>query len=321
MRRVTRREFNIGAGATGLTLNTGVVRSQAKPRVVVVGGGVGGATTAKYLATMAMDVTLIEPNPYYTTCFFSNLYLAGLRSLESLTHGYETLAARYGISIVHDRAKIIDADAKTVRLDGGAVLSYDRLVVSPGISFAYDAIEGYDEAATQSVPHAWNAGSQSRLLRAQLEAMDDGDVFLIVAPPEPFRCPPGPYERASLAAYYFKQFKPRSKVLILDAKDTFFEQDLFQDGWNRHYPGMIEWLPAQFTGGITSVDVESRTVGTPSGPFKAGCGECHSAPVGRRASPDSRSGGPVRLVPGRSGDVRVEAQVRHSRDRRCSHGR
>ena len=270
MRRVTRREFNLGAGTIGLTLNAGVVRSQSRSRVVVVGGGVGGATAAKYLAMTAkgLDVTLVEPKSHYTTCFFSNLYLAGLRSFESLTHGYDALAERYGVSVVCDAVTGIDATARTVRLAGGSSLAYDRLVVSPGIGFDFKAIAGYDAAAAEVMPHAWNAGPQTRLLRAQLEAMEDGGVFLIAAPPDPFRCPPGPYERASLAAYYFKQFKPRSKIIILDAKDTFFEQDLFQDGWNRHYPGMIEWLPAQFTGGISSVDIESRSVSTASGVFK-----------------------------------------------------
>ena len=237
----------------------------------MIGGGIGGATVAKYLAASApkLDVTLVEPNPRYTTCFFSNLYLAGLRSLKSLTHDYETLARSYGINIIHNAAAAIDPVAKIVTLTGGTKLAYDRAVVAPGIAFKYGAIEGYDEAATQIIPHAWNAGPQTELLRKQLESMEDGGVFVIVAPPEPFRCPPGPYERASLVAYYFKQFKPRAKILILDAKDTFFEQDLFQDAWGRYYPGMIEWLPGQFTGGIKSVDVKTRAVKTAGETFNA----------------------------------------------------
>ena len=236
-----------------------------------MGGGIAGATVAKYLAMSSArpEVTLVEPKQRYTTCFFSNLYLAGTRSLESLTHGYEALAGGYGIIVVHDTATTIDPVAKTVALGGGGKLSYDRAVVAPGIAFKYDAIAGYDEAASQIIPHAWNAGAQTELLRRQLESMEDGGVFVIVAPPNPFRCPPGPYERASLVAYYFTQFKPRSKILILDAKDTFFEQDLFEDGWNRHYPGMIEWLPAQFTDGIKSVDVKTRTIKTGSETFSA----------------------------------------------------
>lgn len=267
----SRREFGVGAAATGLVLAPWMARGQAKPRVVVVGGGIGGATVAKHLASSgnAIDVTLIEPKTRYTTCFFSNLYLAGLRSFESLTHGYEILADRYGIKLVHECAAMIDPVAKLVLLASGTKLPYDRLVVSPGIAFKFGAIAGYDEAATEIMPHAWSAGPQTKLLRAQLAAMEDGGVFVIAAPPNPFRCPPGPYERASLAAYYFKQFKPRSKILILDAKDNFFEQDLFQDGWDRHYPGMIEWLPAQFTGGIKAIDLKTRSVRTAGDAFKA----------------------------------------------------
>lgn len=272
MRRWTRRQFGALAGASSLSLlSPHVARSQAAARVVVIGGGVGGATVAKYLAASedAIHVTLVEPKRRYTTCFFSNLYLAGLRSLESLTHGYETLARRYAITVIRDAAIAIDPVARTVGLANGAELSYDRLVLAPGISLKFDAIEGYDEAASEAMPHAWTAGPQSVLLRRQLESMEDGGVFLIVAPPDPFRCPPGPYERASLVAYYFKQFKPRAKILILDAKDSFSGQSLFQDAWNRRYPGMIEWLPAQFIGRIAAVDVRSRSVRTAADNFTA----------------------------------------------------
>ena len=267
----TRRKLGVAAGAIGLTLGSRVARGQTKPRVVVIGGGIGGATVARYLAASGgtIEVTLVEPKTEYTTCFGSNLYLAGLRSFASLTHGYTRLSERYGIKVIHEFATMIDPVTKTVKLESGASLTYDRLVVSPGIAFKFDAIDGYDEAATQIMPHAWNAGPQTKLLRAQLEAMEDGGVFVIAAPQSPFRCPPGPYERASLAAYYFKQFKPKSKILILDAKDAFFEQDLFEDGWNRHYPGMIEWLPGLFTGGVESVDIKDRSVRTSSGIFRA----------------------------------------------------
>ena len=268
----TRRKFGCIAGATCLAaLGPRVARSQVTARVVVIGGGVGGATVAKYLAASAtrIEVTLIEPKPRYTTCFFSNLYLAGLRSLESLTHGYETLAQRYGVNVVHDSVTAIDPVGKTVALESGAKLPYDRLVLAPGIAFKFGTIEGYDETATQIMPHAWTAAPQTKLLRQQLESMEDGGVFVLVAPPDPFRCPPGPYERASLIAYYFKQYKPRAKILILDAKDSFFQQDVFQDGWNRHYPGMIEWLPGQFTGGIQAVDVKGRLIKTAGDTFKA----------------------------------------------------
>jgi NADPH-dependent 2,4-dienoyl-CoA reductase/sulfur reductase-like enzyme len=270
MKTLTRRGLAGLAGASCLPAARAATRPAA-PRVVVIGGGAGGATVARYLAMndKPLDVTLVEPKQRYTTCFFSNLYLAGLRSFESLTRGYDALADRYGIQVVHDHAAAIDPAAKTVRLGGGASLPYDRLVVAPGIAFRDGAIAGYDDAAMQIMPHAWMAGPQTLLLRSQLEAMPDGGVFVIAAPADPFRCPPGPYERASLVAAYFRQHKPRSKIQILDAKDTFFEQELFQDGWNRHYPGMIEWLPNQFIGTIESVDVKDRSIRTADQTFKA----------------------------------------------------
>jgi sulfide dehydrogenase [flavocytochrome c] flavoprotein chain len=268
----SRRQLGYLAGVMCIAaLRPQAVRGQAKARVVVIGGGVGGATAAKYLAKSSekLDVTLVEPKAQYATCFLSNLYLAGLRSLQSLMHGYEALAQKYGVNVVHDSVTAIDPVAKHVSLEGGAKLSYDRVVLAPGIAFKAGVIEGYDDAAMQIMPHAWTAGPQTRLLRQQLESMEDGGVFVLVAPPDPFRCPPGPYERASLIAYYFKQYKPRAKILILDAKDSFFGQDVFEDGWHRHYPGMIEWLPAQFTGGIKTVDVKRRLIKTAADTFKA----------------------------------------------------
>ncbi len=272
MRCWTRRELGCLAGAACLAaLPPRPARAGAKARVVVIGGGIGGATVARYLALAApaVAVTLVEPKQHYVTCFFSNLYLAGLRSFASLTHGYEALARLHGIKLVHDQATAIDPEKRSVRLSSGKRLAYDRLVVAPGISFRPGAIAGYDKAASETMPHAWMAGPQTRLLRSQLEAMEDGGVFIIAAPPEPFRCPPGPYERASLVASYFQRRKPRAKILILDAKDSFFEQDLFEDGWSRHYPGMIEWLPAEFTGGIEAVEAKSRTIRTAGETYKA----------------------------------------------------
>ncbi|TJW44475.1 MAG: NAD(P)/FAD-dependent oxidoreductase [Mesorhizobium sp.] len=272
MKSWTRREFGRLTGAALLTaLNQPKARGQAKARVVVIGGGIGGATVARYLASSAtaVDVTLVEPRQSYTTCFFSNLYLAGLRQFESLGHGYEALARQYGITVIHESAAAIHPAAKTVALNNGSKLSYDRLVVAPGIAFRDRALEGYDDAAMEIMPHAWNAGQQTMLLRQQLESMEDGGLFVLVAPPNPFRCPPAPYERASLVASYFQRRKPKAKILILDAKDSFNAQDLFQDAWNRHYPGMIEWLPAQFTGGVTAVDAKTRSVITAGATFKA----------------------------------------------------
>jgi len=269
----TRRAF--GGGLAGALCSACVpafaAERRSAPRVAVIGGGAGGATVARYLAMVGktLNITLIEPKQRYTTCFFSNLYLAGLRSFDSLTHGYKALSERYGIHVIHDRAAAIDPAAKTIRLTSGASIPYDRLVLAPGIAFRDGAIAGYDEAAAEIMPHAWMAGPQTKLLRRQLEAMPNGGMFVLAAPADPYRCPPGPYERASLVAAYFKQHKPRSKILILDAKDNFFEQDLFQDAWNRHYPGMIEWLPAQFIGAIEAVDVKDRSIRTATQVFKA----------------------------------------------------
>lgn len=270
MKGWTRRK--VGAGLFAMPFASGSASARAKARVVVVGGGIGGATVAKYLAVSraSLDVTLIEPKTRYTTGTFSNLYLAGLRSLVSLTHGYEALAERYGVSLVHESATAIDPVTRRVHLSGGKEMPYDRLVVAPGISFEYSGIEGYDYAATTLMPHAWSGSSQIQVLGAQLEAMDDGGLFVIAVPKEPYRCPSAPYERASLTAYHFKQFKPRSKILILDSNDSFFEQDLFRDGWQRHYKDMIEWLPGKATGGIRGVDPKLRLVRTAHESIKAG---------------------------------------------------
>ncbi len=266
---LTRRAVGGLAGAAILAGRPARSATSSAPRVLVVGGGSGGATVARYLAMAStpIAVTLIEPKRRFTTCFFSNLYLAGLRSFDSLGHGYERLAERHGVDVVHDRAEAIDTVARTVRLGEGRVLPYDRLVVAPGIAFRDGAIDGYDEAAMEAMPHAWSAGPQTTLLRRQLEAMDDGGVFVIAAPADPFRCPPGPYERASMVAAYFKQHKPRAKIQIIDAKDSFFEQDLFQEAWRRHYPGMIEWLPREFVGATEAVDVKARAVRTATQAF------------------------------------------------------
>ncbi len=231
-------------------------------RVVVIGGGAGGATAARILAASGegLDVTLVEPKTSYVTCFFSNLYIGGLRTLESLTHSYDVLSERYGVKLMHQVAVAIDPAARTVRLAGGDVLSWDRLIVAPGIDFRWDAIDGYGLEAAELMPHAWQAGAQTELLRRQLAAMDDGGTFLIAPPDMPYRCPTAPYERASLVAHYFKREKPKSRIIVLDAKNEFPLQDLFQEAWTRFYPGMIEVLPADFAGGIRGVDPGTMTV-------------------------------------------------------------
>lgn len=272
---MTRRRFGKLAGAAGLAaasaFGTRPVLGAGKAKVVVIGGGAGGATVARYVAKDAKDieVTLVEANRTYTTCFFSNLYIGGFRSFESITHGYDTLASQYGIKVVHDRASSIDPAKRTVKLNGGDTLSYDRLVVAPGIEIKYDTIEGYSEQAAQTMPHAWQAGPQSQILRRQLLDMEDGGTVVIAPPPNPFRCPPGPYERASMMAHYLKHYKPRSKIVILDAKNKFSKQKLFEDGWVQYYPGMIEWVPLDITGGLTAVDVRAMTVKTSSETVKA----------------------------------------------------
>jgi NADPH-dependent 2,4-dienoyl-CoA reductase/sulfur reductase-like enzyme len=239
--------------------------------VVVIGGGPGGATVARYLAPYGdeLAITIVEANERYTTCFFSNLYLGGLRTFDSITHGYDTLKSERNITVMHDLATDVDPGRKTVKLRSGATLSYDRLVVAPGIGLKYDAIEGYDEAATQAMPHAWKAGPQTKLLRQQLEAMDDGGLVIIAAPPDPFRCPPGPYERASMVAHYLKRYKPACKILILDGKNRFSKQALFMEAWDRYYPDLIEWVPASFTGGVRAVGVKTMSVMTVDETFKA----------------------------------------------------
>jgi sulfide dehydrogenase [flavocytochrome c] flavoprotein subunit len=232
--------------------------------VVVVGGGFGGATCAKYIrrADPAIEVTLITPQRQFITCPFSNAVLAGLRDLGSIAHSYDGLRQRAGVHLVQASVTALDPTARRVTLSDGSTLSYDRLVLSPGIDFQWGAIEGYDAAASDVFPHAWEAGPQTLLLRRQLEAMADGGLVVIAAPAEPYRCPPGPYERASLIAYYLKTHKPRSKLLILDAKNAFSKQDLFRTAWERLYPGLLEWIPQSQSGRVIRVDTGAGMVYT-----------------------------------------------------------
>ena len=268
MSNMNRREFLKlagAAGATGVLGGLAAARSASasvKARVVVVGGGFGGATCAKYLrrGDAGIEVTLVEPSKTFVTCPFSNYVLAGARTMDSITHNYDALRTRHGVNVVHDTVTAVDPVARKVTLASGKTLPYDKLVMSPGIDFKWGAIEGYDEAAAQKLPHAWKAGPQTVLLRKQLEAMKDGGTFLMVAPPNPFRCPPGPYERASMVAHYLSKHKPKSKIVILDSKDAFSKKGLFEAGWSKLYPGMIEWVPGAKGGKALSVDVKTRTV-------------------------------------------------------------
>jgi len=261
----TRRQFLGSAGTLFLVAALGrQAWTQSPGRVVVVGGGFGGATCAKYIrrADAAIEVTLVEPRRQFITCPFSNAVIAGLRDMASITHGYDSLRQRHGVRVVHASATAIDPATRRVTLDDGGTLAYDRLVLSPGIELRWGGIEGYDVAASEVFPHAWEAGPQTLLLRRQLEAMADGGLVLIAAPAEPYRCPPGPYERASLIAHYLKTHKPRSKLLILDAKNAFSKQELFRTAWERLYPGLIEWLPQSQSGRVVRVDSRARTVST-----------------------------------------------------------
>ncbi|WP_027014740.1 NAD(P)/FAD-dependent oxidoreductase [Comamonas composti] len=266
--QITRRNILGGAVAAGASLAApALVHAKAgAAHVVVVGGGFGGATAARYLRLHApqLRVTLVEPSRTFYTCPFSNLYLAGLRSWDSIGHGYDGLRAA-GVEVVHARADEVDAAARSVKLSSGQVLHWDRLVLSPGVDMRWGALQGYDEAAADKAPHAWKAGTQTLLLRSQLEAMKDGGLLVMAIPDNPFRCPPGPYERAAMVAHYFKQHKPRSKILLLDAKDSFSKQALFQQGWKAMYGDMIEWVKQSDDGQVLRVDAGSLEVETAFG--------------------------------------------------------
>lgn len=275
MKNINRRDFiklgsgSLVAGSAGLIVPQ--IAVGATKKVVVIGGGAGGTIAAKYIrqADSSIDVTLIETNKEYYTCFMSNEVIGGDRKMETIKHSYDGLQ-KYGINIVHSMATAVDADKKTVMTASGDSFSFDRLIVSPGVSLNYDTIEGYSEAAAEVMPHAWKAGNQTALLRKQLEAMDDGGLVVIAPPGNPFRCPPGPYERACQIAHYLKHNKPKSKILIIDAKDKFSKQGLFTQGWKARYDGMIEWVPAAETGGgITSIDASSMTVSTDFDDYQA----------------------------------------------------
>lgn len=258
-----RRQFirAIGAGAA-LVSAAGCASTTTSSRrhVVVVGGGYGGATAAKYIRLWSeggIDVTLVEPNATFVSCPLSNLVLGGSKQLADITLGYDALAS-YGVRIVRDRAAHIDFDRQAVALAGGQTLRYDRLVLSPGVDFMWDELPGMQQPGAQDkVLHAWKAGAQTAALRAQLEAMPDGGTFAMTIPLAPYRCPPGPYERACQVAQYFSKAKPKSKVLILDAnEDVVSKGALFKKVWATRYAGMVEYRPSFRT---ADVDAANRT--------------------------------------------------------------
>ncbi|MFP1633086.1 FCSD flavin-binding domain-containing protein [Zhengella sp. ZM62] len=272
MTRLNRRHFGLAVGAGAATLAMpAYLRAQGKPKVVVIGGGAGGATAARYIAKDSkgeIDVTLIDDSDRFTTCFFSNLYLGGFRDFASITHGYEKLEANYGITKVTGYARTVDRGARKVIMADGSEIPYDRLVVSPGIDMIWDSIPGYSEEAAEIAPHAWKAGPQTQLLKEKLDAVGNGEQIVMVAPPNPYRCPPGPYERVSMMAHLLKAKGVDAKIIIIDPKDKFSKQGLFTEGWEKYYPGMVEWYGPEIHGGIKGVDVNAGTVETDFDTFK-----------------------------------------------------
>lgn len=267
---ITRRRFTLGIGqAVAASTAFGLAApalAGAKPKVVVVGGGAGGATAAKYIAKDsggAIDVTIVEPSKMFVTCFHSNLVLGGVKTLEQISHSYDKLSSNYGIKVVHQRATAIDKAARKVTLDDGSTLDYDALVLSPGIDLKYDSVPGWGREYEEVMPHAWKAGPQTLLLKQKLDAVPDGGVIVMLAPPNPYRCPPGPYERVSMMAHTLKRAgKTKSKIIILDPKEKFSKQALFQEAWEKIYPGMVEWFSPAIYESVKSVDPKTNTVVT-----------------------------------------------------------
>ncbi|MGD8615286.1 MAG: FCSD flavin-binding domain-containing protein, partial [Gammaproteobacteria bacterium] len=262
MSSINRRDFIRAAGAVSLAGGfagwpLAAFPAKDKARVVVVGGGYGGAIAAKYIKLMdpAINVRLIEQDKKFVSCPLSNEVLSGERDLDSLTFGYRGLSKR-GVAVVGDEVVSINPARQSLKGSSGNLYKYDKLVLSPGVDFRWDAIEGYDAEVAERIPHAWKAGPQTLKLRKQIKDLKDGGVVYIVAPPNPFRCPPGPYERAAQIAHYLKHHKPRSKVIILDAKDKFAKQALFMTGWKKFYGDMIEWVSAADGGTVEAVDAD-----------------------------------------------------------------
>ena len=259
-----RRGFLKAAGATTALAAVGGCATMAgghAGKVVVVGGGYGGATVAKYLRMWSnggVEVTLVEPNAEFVSCPISNLVLGGSKEIGDVTVSYANLERRWGVVVVRDSAVAVDADKRTVRLAGGRTLPYDRLILSPGVEFIYDQLPSLQtpEGMTR-VLHSWKAGAQTVALRRQLEAMKDGGVYALTIPLAPYRCPPGPYERACQVAWYFKRAKPRSKELVLDANpDVTSKAGLFKRAWADEYKGIVEYRPNHT---LTGVDVATLT--------------------------------------------------------------
>jgi NADPH-dependent 2,4-dienoyl-CoA reductase/sulfur reductase-like enzyme len=257
---LTRRRFVTATASAALLCGTPAI-AKSQPRVVVVGGGFGGVSAARWLRRIDphLHVTLVTSEARFVTCPGSNAVIAGMREIDQLTFSYERVR-RSGVHVIHDTATNIDPVRHRVELARGRPLEYNRVILAPGIQLNWNAIKGYDAAAAERMPHAWIAGEQTLLLRRQLQAMPDGGLVVIAVPADPYRCPPGPYERASLIAHYLKTNKPRSKLLILDAKDQFSKQALFQEAWKQLYPGMIEWVPGSQAGRVIEVNAADNRV-------------------------------------------------------------
>jgi sulfide dehydrogenase [flavocytochrome c] flavoprotein subunit len=254
VRQFNRRDFieAVAAAASAAVVCAPAI-AQGAAQVVIIGGGFAGATCARQLKRFdpKINVTLVETNATFTACPFSNAVVAALRELNAQQFTYERIAGA-GVTLAQARATAVEPQMRKVSLADGQTLSYDRLVLAPGIDISWDALPGYSEAAAEQMPHAWKAGEQTLLLRRQLEAMEDGGLVVISVPANPFRCPPGPYERASLIAHYLKTRKPRSKLIILDAKDVFSKQRLFQAAWKELYPDILQWVSLSTGGKVTS---------------------------------------------------------------------
>jgi sulfide dehydrogenase [flavocytochrome c] flavoprotein subunit len=271
VKSLTRRDFV--AASTGVLAAAWLSPGKAAPskaRIGIVGGGFGGVSLARYLRRHDpnVSITLIERDSTFVTCPFSNGVIAGLYPLKDVSFQYDQVKAS-GITVVNREAMHLDPVKKSVVLAGGESLQFDYLVVSPGIDLVWKSIEGYGPKAAERMPHAWKAGSQTTLLRRQVESMADGGLIVIAVPPLPFRCPPGPYERASLMAYYLKEHKPKSKIIILDSSDAFIKQELFMESWDRLYQGMIEWVPGSKSGKVMRVEPSTLKVFTGFDDYKA----------------------------------------------------
>lgn len=270
-RKLSRRQaFGLAGAALGTPMLAASARAQPTARVVVVGGGFGGVAAARTLRRLAPDiaVTLVVESPVFTTCPFSNTVIGGMRDLQSIQFSYDALQST-GIDIHVDKALGVETGGKRIRLASGESLTYDRAILSPGIDFRYDALPDIGPEVAEQLPHAWKAGAQTLLLRDQIRAMRQGGTIIIAPPDNPFRCPPGPYERASLIAHYLSRHNPTAKILIVDGKDKFSKQSLFQAAWGELYSGMITFIPFSEHAGLKSIDVGQRRIDTFFGSFDA----------------------------------------------------